>query len=61
MFDFNPLNLSESFYTVDHAILIDCLKHWVGIRDIALCLLSYYISCRTFSVAASNLSSSHQS
>lgn len=58
MFDFNPLNLSEAFYTVDHAILIDCLKHWVGIRDIAL---SYYISYRTFSVAASNLSSSHQS
>lgn len=52
------LDLSEAFDTVDHASLIDCLKHWLGIRDTALCWLSYYISHRTFSFTVGSLSSS---
>lgn len=52
------LDLSESFDTVDHAILIDRLKHWVCIRDTVLCWLSFYLSHRNISVTVSNSSSS---
>lgn len=34
------LDLCEAYNTVDHANLIDCLKHKVGIRDTVLCWLS---------------------
>lgn len=52
------LDLSAAFDTVDHTILIDCLKHWVAIRDTVLCWLSYYISQRTFFFTEGNLSNS---
>lgn len=51
------LDLTEAFDTVDHAILIDRLKHKLGIRDTAQQRFSYYISHRTFSFTVGGLTS----
>lgn len=52
------LDLSAAFDTVDHAILIDRLKTWVGIRDTALSWFYSYLLERTFAVTIGNHSSS---
>ena len=49
------LDLSTAFDTVDHAILLDHLKTWVGIKDTSW----FYLSGRTFSVTTGNYSSAH--
>ncbi len=44
---------------MDHNVLINHLKAFVGIRDVALDWLNYYLSNRSFSVALGVASSSH--
>lgn len=50
------LDLSAAFDTVDHTILIDCLKHWVGIFGSVLSLLRSYRSDRTYFVKTNDSS-----
>ena len=52
------LDLSAAFDTVDHTILIDRLKTWVGIKDTALDWFYSYLLERTFSVTIGNITSS---
>lgn len=52
------LDLSAAFDTVDHAILIDRLRNWVGIRDTALGWFYSYLLDRTFAVSIGNFISS---
>ena len=48
------LDLSAAFDTIDHNILINCLRHWFGIFSTALNLLSSFLSDRYQTVIASN-------
>ena len=52
------LDLTAAFDTVDHEILISCLKQWVGIRGIALEWFRSYLADRTFCVSLSDSVSS---
>ncbi|KAF7648737.1 hypothetical protein LDENG_00152550 [Lucifuga dentata] len=52
------LDLSAAFDIVDHAILIESLNSWVGIREIPLNWFYSYLLDRTFSVNIGNHSSS---
>lgn len=44
------LDLSSAFDTVDHSILLHCLKTSVSIKDTVLNLLDLYFKNRTFAV-----------
>ncbi len=44
------LDLSAAFDTVDHAVLLSRLKHYVGIRGSALSWFNSFLTDRTFSV-----------
>uniref|UniRef100_A0A669CLJ3 Reverse transcriptase domain-containing protein n=1 Tax=Oreochromis niloticus TaxID=8128 RepID=A0A669CLJ3_ORENI len=52
------LDLTSAFDTVDHHILLDRLRHWVGISGVALDWFESYLHKRSFSVATSKYSSS---
>uniref|UniRef100_A0A3Q3FRJ7 Reverse transcriptase domain-containing protein n=1 Tax=Labrus bergylta TaxID=56723 RepID=A0A3Q3FRJ7_9LABR len=52
------LDLSAAFDTVDHTILTDRLRHWVGLKDTALSWFYSYLLERTFAVTIGNYSSS---
>ena len=52
------LDLSAAFDTVDHDILIDRLKTWVGIKDTALSWFHSYLLERTLAVTIGNHTSS---
>ena len=49
---------SAAFDTIDHSILINCLKSFVGIRDTALCWFNSYLFNSTSAVTIGNHSSS---
>ena len=49
---------SAAFDTIDHSILINCLKSFVGIRDTALGWLPSYLFSRTCAITIGNHSSS---
>lgn len=55
------LDLSSAFDTVDHRILIERLRQWVGISGSALDWFSSYLSDRTFWVTVHNYVSSAES
>ena len=48
------LDLSATFDTIDHNILIHRLQHWFGISSTALNFLSSFLSDRYLTVVASN-------
>jgi len=50
------LDLTAAFDTVDHAILLSRLNHYVGIKGTAFQWFSYYLTNRTFSVVIGNSS-----
>lgn len=52
------LDLSAAFDTVNHTILIERLKAWVGIRGTALSWFQSYLLEQTFAVTIGNHSSS---
>uniref|UniRef100_A0A8C1UC21 Reverse transcriptase domain-containing protein n=1 Tax=Cyprinus carpio TaxID=7962 RepID=A0A8C1UC21_CYPCA len=52
------LDLTAAFDTVDHAILLSRLNHYVGIKGTAFQWFSSYLTDRTFSVVIENSSSS---
>ncbi len=52
------LDLSSAFDTVDHNVLINRLKTYVGIRDVALDWFISYLSNRSFSITFGDASSS---
>lgn len=52
------LDLSAAFDTIDHEILMDCLRNRVGIRDTALSWFYSYLLERTFAVTIGNHCSS---
>ena len=52
------LDLSASFDTFDHAILLDRLQIWVGIQGVALQWFHSYLKDQTFSVNIGNIFSS---
>ena len=51
------LDLCATFDPVDHAILLDRLKTWVGIKDTAFSWFYSYLSDRAFLVNTDNYSS----
>lgn len=55
------LDLSAAFDTVDHGILLERLRLWVGIRGIALSWFTSYLQGRTFVVEIGNSISSTRS
>uniref|UniRef100_A0A669C582 Reverse transcriptase domain-containing protein n=1 Tax=Oreochromis niloticus TaxID=8128 RepID=A0A669C582_ORENI len=55
------LDLTSAFDTVDHHILIERLKKWVGVSGTALEWFSSYLHHRSFSVAVSDFRSSSTS
>lgn len=52
------LDLTASFHTVDHEILISRLERWVGIKGIALKWFRSYLEGRTFCVSCGDSVSS---
>lgn len=52
------LDLTSAFDTVDHHILLDRLRYWVGISGAALDWFESYLHEQSFSVATSKYSSS---
>ena len=52
------LDLSAAFDTVDHAILLHRLEHWVGLSGTVLNWLKSYLEDRSFTVTIGNWSSS---
>ncbi len=52
------LNLSSAFDTVNHAILLHRLQHWVGISGTVLSWFKSYLSNRKSCVSVNNYSSS---
>lgn len=52
------LDLTSTFDTVDHHILLDRLRHWVGISGAALDWFESYLHEQSFSVATCKYSSS---
>ena len=54
------LDLSAAFDTVDHRILVERLRQWVGISCSALQWFSSYLSDRRFTVSDGNFSSSSE-
>ncbi len=55
------LDLTAAYDTVDHAVLLSRLDHYVDIRGTALEWFRSYLSKRSFSVMIGDLSSSHAS
>jgi len=55
------LDLSAAFDTVDHGILLEHLRSWVGIRGTALSWFTSYLQGRTFAVEIGNSISSTRS
>ena len=51
------LDLSTAFNTIDHNLLLHCLKHWYGITSCALSSLSSFLTNRFETVVASDLKS----
>ena len=51
------LDLSAAFNTVNHTILLDILKGYFGISELALTLISSYLSSRKFLVQIGHLTS----
>lgn len=52
------LDLTAAFHTVEHVILIEHLKHWVGISGTVLDWFDSYLSNRKFCVAIGDFKSS---
>ena len=52
------LDLSAAFDTIDHTILINCLKYFIGIRDTALGWFNSYLFNRTYAVTIGIIGSS---
>lgn len=52
------LDITAAFDTVDHTVLLSCLKYCVGIHGTLLRWFTSYLSNRTFSVMIGDLSSS---
>ena len=51
------LDLSAAFDTIDHNILLPCLKHWFGISSSALSSLSSFLANRFQTIVAFNFKS----
>ena len=51
------LNLSASFDTINHSILLEVMENYLGITNTALKLISPYLKNRKFSVPIDDLSS----
>ena len=52
------LDLSAAFDTIDHSLLLDRLRQWVGLTGLALDWFSSYLSGRSVAVALNNFTSS---
>ena len=55
------LDLSAAFDTINHSILLDRLRHWVGISGMALEWFSSYLSNRRLCVSVNNYVSTFSS
>ena len=51
------LDLSAAFDTINHSILLNCLKHWFGVSSTALNLLSSFLSGQSQAVVTANIKS----